>query len=142
MLKRVAWIRRLTIWFVLAPRRFLSDDGRIRFTLDWWSREIYEWEQDDWNGLKDYVQRIETTVETGTGDCDDYALTALDYLHRNTNHEIELVIAYRLWKPQGHLLVYDVTEERTYSNGNIRDEPISEYRKREDYGWYWRRRVT
>lgn len=133
---------RPTADFVLRPQRYLETDRDWSdFDFDVWSYKTYDWEQDDWNGLKDTVQTVTLTIETGAGDCDDYALVAASYLKSETNHDCEIVALYSKFFRRGHLIVYDISDETVYSSGSIFDKTLDEYVARSAYHWTINRKI-
>lgn len=115
-----------------APNRYIDTDyDWPDFDLEHWSTETFTWESDGWMGLRDTVQPPTQTIETGCGDCDDYALVALSYL-AYWDVSCNLAFLYNVgWPPGGHVIAY--TQTKTYSSGVIRRERAQDFKARSDY---------
>jgi len=124
---------RLSAFFYLWPHRFIeSCDWQEKESLVSWSINTYDWRQDDWNGMKDTVQRPQKTWESGAGDCDDYALVVASYLANTTDNTLHVCALYTIGS--GHMVIYDETEERVYSSGVVLSQTLSEYKSKSKYG--------
>lgn len=133
---------RLTLFYFLSPRLYIDDDFNwTDFDMRRWSEQEYDWQQDDWNGLKDTVQRPTDTLRTGRGDCDDYSLVALSWLDSTTDHRLYLSILYSLSHRQGHMVTYDATDETVYSSGEVLDMTLDEYELQSPYSWRMDRKI-
>lgn len=63
----------------LDPERFIDTEYDWEdFDLEEWSENEYRWESDDWYGFKDVAKPARETIETGRGDCDCYAVVAMN----------------------------------------------------------------
>lgn len=136
-------LRRSSLLYWLSPKRYiLSDYDWEEFSLEFWSWMEYEWRQDAWNGMKDTVQYPEDTIESGSGDCEDYTLVALSCLHETTDHDLRLVAMYT-WElpPLGHLVLYDETEEVVYSSGDIEYKPLADFFTQSKYDVAFHRKI-
>lgn len=106
-----------------------------------WSDADYEWTQDPWNGISDFAQRPRETVESGQGDCEDYALVAVAWAAANDRGEIGLAFCWEWPYPwPRHVIAYD--EERVYSSGSISFKSVDEWIKDSKYDFEVRRHVT
>lgn len=97
------------------PHRYLDTE------IDWSKYNFYQfthdfdYEMDDWHGLKDTVTPVEQTLNTADGDCDDYAAVAASYLLAETERPVRLAL---LWRgAAGHVVCY--TDDTVYSSGEI-----------------------
>lgn len=126
-------LSRWTPFVYLFPDRYVDEQYDWEsFDLERWSREEYTWEQDYWNGLKDVAQEPRETIETGAGDCEDYALVALsDRVAAGADGTGLGFLFTQEFPPQGHVIAYD--EDRIYSSGVIQEASVDEYHARSDY---------
>ncbi|MFC6990094.1 hypothetical protein ACFQJD_17815 [Haloplanus sp. GCM10025708] len=109
-----------------------------RFDIEEWSRNRYEWTQDPWNGLNDFVQEPATTIETGTGDCDDYALVAASWATAVGRDGVGLGLCGRGPRIR-HMIAFDA--DRSYSSGDIYSTGPGAYLDRSEYTWIYTRRI-
>jgi hypothetical protein len=133
--------RRWTPLTFLFPGRFVDRDDRwADFDLLEWSDGEYDWTQDAWNGFRDFAQRPAETVETGRGDCEDYALVALSWAVAADRDGIGLGFCWESGTPwPTHVIAFD--EERVYSSGNTPETGVDEWIEDSDYTFALRRRV-
>lgn len=72
-------VRRWTGLLYVDPERFIDPEYDWEdFDLEEWSENEYEWTSDDWYGFKDIAKPARETIETGRGDCDCYAVVAMN----------------------------------------------------------------
>lgn len=109
---------RPTPLFILAPSRFLDSQAAAYLDIETWS-DNFEWERDDWGGFKDTVTPVAETIETQTGDCDDYAAVVASWAVAR-DRDVSLLLCWergsRLPVPD-HIAVVD--NESVYSSGLI-----------------------
>lgn len=134
--------RRWTPFTFIAPSRYVNPDDRWEsFDLEEWSRSDYDWTRDLWNGFRDFAQRPPDCVDTGRGDCEDYALVALSWAVANDRDGIGLGFC---WDPPypwpRHVIAFD--DERVYSSGTIHETSVEEWRIESRYSYVLKRRVT
>lgn len=123
----------------LRTHRYLDDEfDWASFDFEAWSDEEYTWRQDPWNGVKDFVNRPQWTVENGRGDCDDYALVAASWASANGRDGIGMGVCGTGLLPR-HMIAFD--SEHTYSSGVIRDCGPGEYLDRSEYTWLYTRTI-
>ena len=124
---------KLTNWtpfVMLAPTRYVRySRWWSRFDLEGWSQEEYEWVEDGWNGLKDFATRPEETINTNTGDCEDYALVAASVLH---SRDLPTYLTF-CWNWSGTMHMVAHTPNYVYSSGNILEKDIEQYIEDSEY---------
>lgn len=128
--------------FVFAfPKRYLSTSDTVtNLDLQTWSETEYEWEQDEWNGYADFLTAPEKTVESGRGDCEDYAFVAASWAHRRYNN-VQIAICFNDGNPIPRHMVAWFNGD-VYSSGTIhKDTSISEYVADSQYDWHLTRDV-
>lgn len=135
-------LRRWTPFTFITPDRYVDRDDRWKsFDLEEWSRSDYDWTRDPWNGFRDFAQRPPDCVDTGRGDCEDYALVALSWAVANDRDGVGLGFC---WAPPypwpRHVIAYD--DERVYSSGRIRETSIEEWLADSRYSYVLKRRVS
>lgn len=106
-----------------------------------WSRQTYEWTQDDWNGVRDFAQSARKTYETGQGDCEDYALVAASVLASRDRSDLHFAIVSGGVLPE-HFVLYDAGDQRVYSSGRIYDATFAEYLDESRYTHRVTRRIV
>lgn len=127
------WIGRLTVWMFVDPDRYV-DRGKFwsGFDLEQWSEYVYDWKQDSWDGLKDTVSDPRVVVETGRGDCDDYANVAVSTLLEQTDGFVGLAFMSTLAaNPTGHVVAY--TDTHVYSSGEIYEGSLNDFMRQSQY---------
>lgn len=123
-------MKRLTALVYLFPKRYV---GELDIDLEEWSEE-FEWEEDPHQGYLDYLSPLEQTVESGKGDCEDYAFVALSAMKAEGRSGVDLVWCYEGNYPYPkHVVVYD--GEKVYSSGYIFPESLDEYVERNGYDY-------
>ena len=135
-------VRRWAPLTFVAPARYVDRDDFWRsFDLESWSQSEYDWTQDDWNGYLDFTRYPRECVESGRGDCEDYAFVAISWAVAQDRDGIGLAFC---WKPPypwpRHVIAYD--KERVYSSGTIHEASVDEWKADSDYRFVLRRRVT
>ena len=136
---------RLDRWTPLAvlwPERYVNHDADLWSSLDIeeWSREGYDWVEDDWNGLLDFAKRPHETLADGTGDCEDYALVAASWALANDRSGVGVAVCWEWPYPwPRHAVAYD--DERVYSSGRIIRESVEEYAERDGFAFCLRRPI-
>jgi len=134
-------LRRWTPLTFLAPQRFI--DRRIEwgeFDLESWSRSTYTWTRDPWNGFRDFAQRPSETIETGVGDCEDYALVAVSWAVANGRSGVGLAFCWERPYPwPTHVIGFD--DERVYSSGQIAEKSVDEWIDASRYAFAIRRHI-
>lgn len=128
--------------FVFAyPKPYLSDDDRVtELDLERWSSDLYTWEQDGWNGYKDFASDPVETVTSRAGDCEDYALVAASWAH-SRDKDVTLALCFIDGNPlpQHMIAAFD---GNVYSSGTIHeDTDIREYVQSSQYDWFLPRDV-
>lgn len=118
--------------YFLDPEAYIdTDEAWAEFDLERWTEEVYTYERDDWNGLKNVAQDPVETVRSGTGDCEDYALVALSWLHARGVDEAGMAVYYHGEDAFGHALAYG--PDRLYSSGAIYEGTPESYHERSSY---------
>ncbi|MFT4923370.1 MAG: hypothetical protein ACI8XM_002596 [Haloarculaceae archaeon] len=135
-------LRRWTPLTFLFPGRYVDRSDRWdEFDLLAWSEADYEWTQDPWHGISDFAQRPPETVDSGRGDCEDYALVAVAWAVASDRDGVGIAFC---WKPPypwpRHVIAYDDT--RVYSSGTVADENVDEWIENSEYSFAVRRPVT
>lgn len=135
-------LRRWTPLTFLLPNRYVDHDSRWReFDLQGWSETGYEWTQDPWNGLRDFAQRPPETVDSGRGDCEDYALVAVSWAVANSRDGVGLAFCWELPYPwPRHVIAFD--DERVYSSGHTVETDVDEWIDGSKYEFAVRRRIA
>ncbi len=134
-------VRRWTPLTFLAPRRFLADTpfGEDQ-EFQMWARDEYEWTQDPWNGFRDFAQRPADTIETGRGDCEDFALVAISWAVQHDRPGVGLAFCWEWPRPwPTHVIAFDA--EYVYSSGSVTKESVPEWLDDSRYDYVLKRRV-
>lgn len=137
---------RWTPFTFVAPRRYAEgsgDEARFwsAFDIEEWARQQYDWTQDPWNGFLDFASRPRETIETGTGDCEDFALVAISWALAQDREGVGLAFCWEFPYPwPRHVIAFD--DERVYSSGNIVETSVDEWVESSKYEFSLRRRVT
>lgn len=134
-------IRRWTPLTFVAPRRYLE---AVPFETDHefrtWASDHYEWTQDPWNGLRDFAKRPADTIETGRGDCEDFALVALSWAVSDERPSVGIGFCWAWPTPwPTHAIAFD--DESVYSSGSITEESVDEWLDGSQYDYVLKRRV-
>lgn len=127
-------ISRWTPFVFAAPENYISAHPEIlSLDLEEWSEE-FEWEQDGWNGYKDFASKPAETVRTGRGDCEDYALVAASWAY-DRGYPMVLVWLFKGYSPMPrHMVVW--FKGNIYSSGNIFEGmSVSDYVEQSEYDW-------
>jgi hypothetical protein len=124
--------------FFLTHRYLDTEYDWAAFDIEAWSRTSYQWREDAWRGLHDVVQKPETTVATGRGDCDDYALVAASWATAVGRDDVGVALCGRGPRIL-HMVAFDA--DRTYSSGDIYDTGPGAYLDRSEYTWIYTRLV-
>ena len=133
--------RRWTPLTFLAPRRFVDRaDFWSNFDLDAWSRSDYTWNQDPWNGIRDFARRPRETVDRARGDCEDYALVAMSWAIANGRSGVGLAFCWEWPYPwPTHVIAFD--DERVYSSGEIVEASVEDWTEESKYRYSLKRRA-
>jgi hypothetical protein len=125
----------------LFPRRYVDrGDFWADFDLRTWSRETYDWDQDEWSGWRDFAAEPRETVARGHGDCEDYALVAVAWAVANDRTGVGIAFCWDPpWPIPTHVIAYD--DERVYSSGRISRESVDEWIEGSTYSFAVRRPV-
>lgn len=135
-------LRRWTPLTYLLPNRYVDrDDWWETFDFESWSETEYVWTSDPWNGFVDFAQHPRDCVESGRGDCEDYALVAISWAVARGRDGIGIAFCWDLPHPwPTHVIGYD--DERVYSSGTITETSADEWVAESRYDFALRRRVT
>lgn len=87
---------RWTPWLYFFPQRYIDTVSVAEIDFPAWS-DRYEWRQDGWNGLKDFAQPVQKTIETEEGDCEDYALVAASEMKRRGAESVYLGFCFKTY---------------------------------------------
>lgn len=120
------------------PRRYLDPDAVRDLDIEAFAA-AFTWEQDAWNGLKDFAAPVRETVATGRGDCEDFALVAASWAVANERPGVGLGLCWSGPIP-AHAIAYDA--DRVYSSGRIHETSVAGYRAASRYDRVLRRRLT
>jgi hypothetical protein len=131
-------LRNWTTLVFLFPRHY-ADESLKHVDIEHWSDE-YEWRQDPWNGIKDFMRPPAETLEHASGDCEDYAMVVVSH---HVANDIPVWVAV-CWVEgdiiPSHFVAYD--EDNVYSSGTIyEDTTLEEYLPQEEYKRTLSRRV-
>lgn len=120
----------------------VSDDPRvIDLDINKWSEEHYEWEPDEWNGWKDFTSDPVQTVETGLGDCEDYAFVVASWAY-NKGYDVTFAMHFQGYVPIPKHMTVKVNGN-VYSSGEIHKRKThEEYLKDSKYDWMIRRKMN
>lgn len=135
-------VRRWTPLTYLAPARYVDrDDWWQSFDLEEWSQSEYDWTRDPWNGFLDFARYPRDCVETGHGDCEDYALVALSWAAAHDREGLGIAFC---WVPPypwpRHVIAFD--DERVYSSGTIVETSVDDWVADSRYSFALKRCVT
>ena len=122
--------------FIATPKRYLTPVPEFR-PYDF--EERWSYQQDPWYGMLDIARHPHDVIESGKGDCVDYARLASSYLYYHTDRPISLYIAFRWNNPPGHIFATD--GERVYSTGSVYEETPEEYGRRTNRAIMFRRTI-
>lgn len=118
-------IRNWSGWLYLFPHRVVRPESiPDDFDLAQWSKYDYDWKNDPFFGLKDVIKPVDETIESGEGDCDDYAAVVASVLSKR-GEEFTVHVCWRWWRPLFHMFVTD--GDVIYSSGQIVDKSVDEY---------------
>lgn len=134
--------RRWTPFTYLHPQKFIDhNDFWLEFDLEEWSRSVYEWTEDPWNGFRDFAQRPAETVSSGKGDCEDYALVAASWALAHNHKGVGLAFCWESSYPwPTHAIAFD--NERIYSSGSIYKSTVERWIADSKYSFTLKRRVA
>jgi len=108
------------------PPSFIDIDSVKHIDLQSWS-DRFSWREDPWNGLRDTAQPVPKTLQSGEGDCEDYAFVAAS--KRIEEGCTDVSLGLRLDPTPAHVVVHD--GDRIYSSGVISEEPDRDQYARE-----------
>jgi transglutaminase-like putative cysteine protease len=110
-------LHRQTIFIWIAPWWFVETDPEFAVVdLARWGEEKYDWTQDPLGGAIDTVRYPRDVLETGDGDCEDYAVFAASVLASRGVEDLAFVSCTKGWIPD-HTVLY--ADGNVYSNGTI-----------------------
>lgn len=135
-------IRRWTPLTFLFPGRYV-ERGPFwsTFDLEGWSRSVYTWTEDPWNGVRDFAGRPSKTVSRGEGDCEDYALVAASWALARGYEGVGIAFCWESSRPwPTHVVAFD--DERVYSSGDITRGTVDEWVADSTYAFALRRRIS
>ncbi len=135
-------LRRWTPFTFLVPQRYV-DDGRFwaEFDLEAWAADRYDWDQDPWNGLRDFAKRPRETVRDEEGDCEDFALVAASWAVAHDREDVGLAFCWKWPYPwPRHVVAYDA--DRVYSSGEISRQRVGDWVAESDYVYSVSRPIT
>jgi len=127
-----------TVWVFLCPRSFIDPAATEKINFEDWTRR-FDWDQDEWDGIKDYATPVRDTIEAAHGDCEDYALVAASDSVRRGCGTVGLGFCFDGILPS-HVIAYD--ESRIYSSGDVREWSVEEYIDNTEYHKVWCRSVA
>lgn len=134
--------RRWTLLTFLFPGRYV-ERGPFwpTFDLEEWSRSVYTWNEDPWNGFRDFAGRPSDTVSRGEGDCEDYALVAASWALARGHDGVGIAFCWESSRPwPTHVVAFD--DERVYSSGDITRGTVDEWVADSKYTFALRRRIS
>lgn len=134
-------LHRWTPFTFLFPNRYVESDAYwADFTFQEWAREQYEWNQDSWNGFRDFATPPAETVRQDRGDCEDFALVAASWAVSNNRSDVGLGMCWESPRPwPTHVIAYD--SEFVYSSGNIHHMSVDEWIGNSKYDFVLQRQV-
>jgi len=134
-------LRRWTPLTFLVPDRYVGRDEWWRtFDFEGWSQSTYEWTEDPWNGFRDFAQHPRDCVESGRGDCEDYALVALASAVARDRDGVDIAFCWEFPYPwPTHVIAFD--DEFVYSSGDIVETSVDEWVRDSTYDGALRRRL-
>ena len=112
----------------------------VRERLDELGFETYEWTADSWNGFRDFAQHPRDCVDSGRGDCEDYALVALASAVARGRPGVGIAFCWELPYPwPTHVIAFD--DDFVYSSGDIVETSVDEWVRDSPYTTALRRRL-
>lgn len=121
--------------FFLQPKEYVNPAAFQGFDLERWSENQYEWVAD--GRWVDVLQDPGETVETGRGDCEDYAAVATATLLARGQ---PCIVSVHFSVTRGHVTVW--SDGTLYSSGVIREDySLEEYAEDNNYRWAFHNRV-
>lgn len=133
-------IGRWTYFVYVFPSHYVEESRKWRERdIEAWSEDHYFWQQDEYNGLKDFAQKPEKTWRTCRGDCEDYALVAASCL-TSSGHNVSICFCGSNLLAE-HVFCYDRDTCTIYSSGKIIDSILLEYIADSEYSWVKPRHV-
>lgn len=127
------------------PLVFLSPESHFAqqiqyLDLERWSEEVYEWEEDGWNGWKDFASDPVHTVWTNRGDCEDYALVAGSWAYAH-GYSMTFALCFQGYSPIPQHMVVSF-KGNVYSSDGIRfDTTLEEYIEESKYDHHITRNI-
>lgn len=118
--------------YFLDPKAYAAEgEGWAEFDFEAWSDAEYDYQADDWGGLKNIPKDPAETVRSGVGDCEDYALVALSWLRATDADTAGMAVLYFGEQSFGHAVAY--SENRVFSSGRIYEMGLEAYLKTTSY---------
>lgn len=136
----MSWTRWTPFVFIW-PRRYIDRSETVRrLNFEKWS-ENFTWEQDEWDGWKDFAQTPQETLQSQRGDCEDYALLAASWSHAR-GRGASLAFCFPKGSPVPRHVVAADDVKRVYSSGTIhKNTSLHEYIEDSDYDWFIERKI-
>ena len=138
-----------SLLFIVSPRRYLVNTNMSIHWLAVFYYEHFDYRRDPFFGLYDIARHPADVVETGEGDCVDFARLAASIVYHMTPRPLALYVAVnisihhpiRSIRTPFHVMVYDGTY--TYSTrGGVTEESLVEYSRRTERTLMVRRRIS
>ena len=125
----------------IAPSKYVDEDQFwAEFDLKAWASRRYYWEQDPWNGIRDFAKRPKETVRDEEGDCEDFALVAASWALANGRKDVGLAFCWEWPYPwPRHVIAYDT--DRVYSSGHISEQTVDEWVAESKYAFSLSRQI-
>lgn len=125
-----------TPFTLLFPEQYTQP---VEIDLRDWS-DNFVWEQDGWNGFRDFLTPPAITADRGRGDCEDYAFVIASH-HTAIGRDVGIAaLGHTPWPLPRHIVAYD--ESNVYSSGTIYDATsLDEYCEESEYDWVINRKL-
>lgn len=118
------------------PRWFVDRSAVADLDIEAFSRR-FDWRQDKWDGFHDTIRPVAKTIDTETGDCEDYALVAASWCLAH-DRPVRLGLCFEGWA-LSHVVAVDA--ERVYSSGALWNTDLDTYIEDSKYDSVLQRRV-
>lgn len=124
--------RRWTPFVFFSPGRYIDEsDFWDDFDFWRWTAYDYEWTSDKWDGWLDFAQKPRDTVESGRGDCEDYALVALSWAKAKGRKGLGIGFCWDDKPYPTHVIAFD--NRRVYTSGHVLPYSPESYIQRSEY---------